>query len=87
MKNLSHHLIDYLRLRRQLGYKLQEAEFLLHNFVSFAEQEGAGVITAKLAVQWAARPNMKPAQSGSRLSVVRRFAAYVSAHDGCPAWS
>ena len=73
--------MDYLRLRGQLGYKLQEAEFLLRNFVSFIEQEGAGVITAKLAVQWAARPNMKLAQSGSRLSVVRRFAAYVSAHD------
>jgi integrase len=64
-----------------LGYKLQEAEFLLRNFISFAEQEGAGVITAKLAVQWAARPNMRPAQSGSRLGVVRQFAAYVSAHD------
>jgi len=81
MKNLHQHLNDYLKLRRQLGYKLQEAEFLLRNFVRFVEEEGAGVITAKLAVRWAARPNMKLAQSGSRLSVVRRFAAYVSAHD------
>ncbi len=81
MKNLRQHLNDYLKLRRQLGYKLQDAEFSLRNFVSFAEQEGTGIITAKLAVRWAARPNMKPAHSGSRLSVVRRFAAYVSAHD------
>ncbi len=81
MKNLNQHLADYLKLRRQLGYKLKEAEFLLRNFVHFIEQEGTGVITAKLAVRWAARPNIKPAQSGSRLSVVRRFAAYVSAHD------
>ena len=43
--------------------------------------DAAGVITAKLAVRWAARPNMKLAQSGSRLCVVRRFAAYMSAHD------
>jgi len=81
MKNLSQHLNDYLKLRRQLGYKLQEAESLLRNFISFAEQEGAGVITSKLAIRWAARPNIKPAQGGSRLSAVRRFAAYVSAHD------
>jgi len=59
MKNLNQHLNDYLKLRRQLGYKLQEAEFLLRNFVRFVEEEGTGVITAKLAVRWAARPNMK----------------------------
>jgi len=81
MKSLNQHLNDYLKLRRQLGYKLQEAEFFLRNFIRFIEQEGTGVITAKLAVQWATRPNLKPAQNGSRLSVVRRFAAYVSAHD------
>ena len=41
MKNLHQHLNDYLKLRRQLGYKLQEAEFLLRNFVRFVEEEGA----------------------------------------------
>ena len=51
MKSLNQHLNDYLKLRRQLGYKLQEAEYLLRNFVRFVEQEGAGVITAKLAVR------------------------------------
>ncbi|HLZ54809.1 MAG TPA: tyrosine-type recombinase/integrase [Verrucomicrobiae bacterium] len=81
MKTLSHHLDDYLQLRRQLGYKMQEAGFLLRNFVRFAEQKGAGVIRAKLALQWAAQPNIKPAQSGSRLGVVRRFAEYLSAYD------
>jgi integrase/recombinase XerD len=81
MKNLSRHLDDYLKLRRQLGYKLQAAEFVLRNFVRFIEQEGADKITTKLAVQWAARPKMKPANSGRRLSIVRPFAAYVSAHD------
>ena len=78
MKNLNQHLNDYLKLRRQLGYKLQEAEFLLRNFVRFVEQEGTGVITAKLAVRWAAGPNNEPAQSGSRLSVVRRATRSMS---------
>jgi hypothetical protein len=71
MKSLNQHLNDYLKLRRQLGYKLQEAELFLRNFIGFIEQEGTGVITAKLAVRWATRPNLKPAQNGSRLSVVR----------------
>jgi hypothetical protein len=81
MKSLNQHLNDYLKLRRQLGYKLQEAESFLRNFIRFIEQEGTGVITAKLAVRWATRPNLKSAQNGSRLRVVRGFAAYVSAHD------
>lgn len=81
MKTLSHHLDNYLRLRRQLGYKMQSVESMLHHFVRFAEQGGAGVIRTKLALQWAAQPKMKPAQSANRLGVVRRFAAYVSAHD------
>ena len=81
MKTLNCHLDDYLKLRRRLGYKMQEAEFLLRNFVRFAEQEGAGTVSTKLALQWAARPNMKSAQSANRLGVLRRFAEYVNAHD------
>jgi integrase/recombinase XerD len=80
MKTLSHHLDDYLKLRRQLGYKMESVEFMLRNFVHFAQQESAGVIRTKLALQWAALPT-KTAQSANRLGVVRRFAAYVSAHD------
>jgi len=64
-----------------LDTNFKKQNFLLRNFVSFVEQEGAGVITSKLAVRWSARPNTNPVQSGSRLSVVRRFAAYVSAYD------
>ena len=56
MKNLSLHLEDYLKLRRQLGYKLVVAGILLRNFVRFAEQEGARVINTKLAVRWATLP-------------------------------
>jgi len=81
VKTLSRHLDDYLRLRRQLGYKLQEAGILLRNFVRFAEQEGAEYISTKLTLRWATGPNITPALSGSRLGLVRRFAAYVSAHD------
>ena len=75
MKPLSQHLDDYLKLRRQLGYKLRTEEFILRDFVRFAEQECAGVIRTKLTLQWAAKPKVKPCQSANRLGVVRRFAA------------
>ena len=81
MKTLRVHLEDYLRLRRQLGFKMEEAGFLLRNFVRFAEREGADFVSTKLAVQWAAQPHVKPTQAGFRLGMLRRFAAYVSAHD------
>jgi len=81
MNTLSLHLDRYLKLRRQLGYKLRVTEILLRNFVRFAQEEGASFITTKLALRWAARPGIKPVQSGNRLGMVRRFADYVSAHD------
>lgn len=81
MKSLRDHLAQYLKLRRQLGYKLKESEFLLRSFTTLAEEEGAEFIATKLELRWAAPPHLKPAQGGSRLSTLRRFAAYVSAFD------
>jgi integrase/recombinase XerD len=81
MNALSLHLDGYLRLRRQLGYKLRVPEILLRNFVRLADEEGASFITTKLALGWAAQPDIKPIQRGNRLGVVRRFAEYVSALD------
>ena len=81
MNPLSLHLDGYLKLRRQLGYKLRVTEILLRNFVRFAQEEGAPFITTKLALRWSTRPGNKPVQSANRLGMVRRFADYVSAHD------
>jgi integrase len=81
MKTLKGHLDDYLRLRRQLGYKMKEAEVLLRNFVRVSDQEGARFITTKLALRWATQGNTKPCQKGYRLGAVRRFALHVSGHD------
>jgi len=47
MSKLSIHLDDYLKLRRQLGFKLKSAGMTLRNFVRFAEKEHVSVITAK----------------------------------------
>jgi integrase len=82
MNTLSGHLDDYLRLRRQLGFKLRVAGILLRNFVRFAEQKRASFITTKLALRWATQPtNIKPVQKANRLGTVRRFAEYLSAVD------
>ncbi len=81
MNKLGAYLEKYLKLRRQLGYKLRCPGILLRHFVRFAEEQGACFITPKLALRWATQPNIKPVQAGNRLGMVRRFAEYVSAFD------
>jgi integrase len=82
MKSLSGRLSEYLTLRRQLGFKLTQAEFLLKSFVRFAEERNATFITTKLALRWATSPTrIKQVHRASRLGHVRRFASYVSAID------
>src|SRR5262249_62153577 len=71
---------QYLRLRRDLGCQLREAGRLLHDFLTFAEREGAAHITTDLAVRWAQRPaGVPPVTWALRLRVVRRFAVWLSA--------
>jgi integrase len=73
---------QYLRLRRELGYKLREPAGLLRNFVTFAEREGADHVSTDLALRWAQQPpGAQPATWAGRLSVVRRFAVWLSAKD------
>lgn len=82
MSKLSVHLENYLKLRRQLGFKLDMPGRLLPNFVRFAERQRASFITSKLALRWATQPvNIIPAQRANRLGMVRRFAEYLSAID------
>lgn len=82
MKALKTHLDDYLKLRRQLGFKLREAGGLLRRFVQFAQAENASFITTKLALRWATQPtNVQSSQWANRLGMVRRFARYLSAVD------
>ena len=41
MNHLHVHLINYLKLRRGLGFKLHSAEMLLRSFIRFAEAKRA----------------------------------------------
>ena len=53
MKTLAVHLDNYLKLRRQLGFKLRVGGILLRNFVRFAEKQRTSFVTTKLALRWA----------------------------------
>ena len=82
MNELRKALNEYLSTRRKLGFKLQEAGKLLHDFVSFTEKEGASFITADLALRWATQSlGCQAARSAARLGIVRKFAQYQSAMD------
>ena len=82
MNSLSSQLEDYLKLRRQLGFKLRLPGALLRQFVRFAQKKKAPVITTKLALEWATQPaDCQPSQWANRLGMVRRLAHYVSALD------
>jgi integrase len=73
---------QYLRLRRELGYKLRGPAGLLRNFVAFAGREGATHVSTDLALRWAQQPpGAQPATWALRLGVVRRFAVWLSAKD------
>ena len=73
---------DYLAIRRSLGFKLAAEGYLLHSFVSYAEQAGASRLTTGLALDWAELPPGKdPVWCGKRLAVVRGFARHLQALD------
>lgn len=73
---------EYVRMRRDLGFKLHEAGKGLLDFVTFMEQHRASYITQALALAWAQQPsNVQPAYWAQRLSFVRGFAHYRSATD------
>ncbi len=73
---------EYLRMRRDLGFKLHEAGKGLLSFVTFMEQHRASYITQALALAWAQQPsNVQPAHWARRLGFVRGFARYRSATD------
>ncbi|MBW8710311.1 MAG: tyrosine-type recombinase/integrase [Mycobacterium sp.] len=75
-------LVDYLSLRRALGYRLDRPEKLLNQFLAHLEATGQDVVTVKHALEWAQLPSNGASNWwGYRLSVVRGFATYLHALD------
>ncbi len=82
MTTLRQAVHEYVRMRRDLGFKLHEAGKGLLDFVTFMEQHRAASITQALALAWAQQPShVQPAHWAQRLSFVRGFAQYRSATD------
>jgi integrase len=82
MRTLREALVQYVTVRRALGTKLTEPEGTLGQFVSFLERERSSRITTALALQWAMAPQgVQRATWARRLSMVRKFATWLSAFD------
>jgi integrase/recombinase XerD len=82
MNTLRQAVDEYLSMRRNLGFKLQETGKGLLEFVAFMEQRRAPYITQALALAWAQLPvNVQPVHWAKRLCYVRGFARYRSASD------
>jgi integrase len=82
MNTLRQAVQEYLSMRRNLGFKLQDAGKGLLDFVAFMQRRRASYITQALALAWAQLPvNVQPAHWAQRLCFVRGFARYRSATD------
>jgi integrase/recombinase XerD len=82
MSPLRSALRDYLTIRRQLGFKLEQDGRMLESFVDFLEEAGAAQITTGLALAWARRSGEAHSyHCRQRLSVVRSFARHLATID------
>ena len=82
MTTLRHAVEEYVRMRRDLGFKLHDAAKGLLDFVTFVKKHRSPYITQALALAWAQQPSLaQPAYWARRLSLVRGFARYRTATD------
>ncbi len=83
MSPLGQAVVDYLQIRRALGYKLERTEKLLLQYLEYLDAHGSGTVTVENAVAWATLP--EAGKDGHwwafRLSAVRGFARYLHALD------
>ncbi len=82
MRTLRDSLVDYLTMRRALGYKLRRHQKLLAQFADYLDGIEAARITVENAVAWARLPtNGSVTWWASRLSIARGFAIYLHTLD------
>ena len=82
---ITSHAKKYLEHRRASGFAMKISGDLLMGFARFADQSGhRGPLTTELALRWASLPpSTSPRYRANRLSIVRCFARYLAARDGC----
>ena len=83
MTTLRERLDEYLELRRSLGFQLNDLERQVGLFCTWLEARSqTRTFTIDDAVAWARlNPDAHPSWWATRLSLVRRFAAYLNAND------
>lgn len=79
MKAWSEHSADYLRLRRQLGFKLTWHEHVLGQFTDHLTAAGVEHLTVEAMTAWASLPREDAKESGksravTRMNTLRSFA-------------
>ncbi len=80
---MEHHVQEYLKLRRTLGFKMRsQGETLLHFAKSLDRSGHHGPFTTEMTLQWANRPELSRSSRAKRLSAVRCFARYLALRDG-----
>jgi integrase len=82
MTTLRDRLEEYLSMRRALGFQLNDIERQVGLFCTWLEARGqTQTFTINDAVTWARlNPDAHPSWWATRLSLVRRFAAYLNAN-------
>jgi integrase len=82
MSPLRQALEDYLSIRRALGFKLDRAERLLTQFITYLEQRQATTVTIEHAMAWATLPaGASSWWRAMRMLHIRPFAVYLSTRD------
>jgi integrase/recombinase XerD len=75
-------LVDYLALRRSLGYALARDEKLLNQFIDWLDEHGHDRITVDTALGWVRSPQVASASwLRMRMRVVRGFSGWLHAID------
>lgn len=82
MTTLRERLEEYLAMRRSLGFQLDDVERHVGLFCTWLQAHGQmQTFTIEEAVTWARlNPDAHPSWWATRLSLVRRFAAYLNAN-------
>ena len=82
MSAMSGHVENYLKMRRNLGYKLERSGVLLPQLVAYLETAGSPTLTSDLAISWARLPTQaSPNHWAARLAVAGGFARYLQTID------
>lgn len=82
MSALADHAVDYLRLRRALGFKLTQPGQALPQFVAWLDAAGITTITVEATLAWVRlSKGTQPVTYSHRLGAVRGFARYLQTID------